>query len=92
MTFIQNPVDICNQVFTLIENLTSQIRKRLEDPKSAGKHQSWEESAADAFIFLSSELPNITVIYMYNYSKEVVEWNFVCAIDIEGSYSAFSYW
>ncbi|XP_021262803.1 inositol hexakisphosphate and diphosphoinositol-pentakisphosphate kinase 1 isoform X3 [Numida meleagris] len=35
MTFIQNPVEICNQVFTLIENLTSQIRKRLEDPKSA---------------------------------------------------------
>ncbi|XP_068881840.1 inositol hexakisphosphate and diphosphoinositol-pentakisphosphate kinase 1 isoform X4 [Aphelocoma coerulescens] len=35
MTFIQNPVEVCNQVFTLIENLTSQIRKRLEDPKSA---------------------------------------------------------
>ncbi|XP_021397509.2 inositol hexakisphosphate and diphosphoinositol-pentakisphosphate kinase 1 isoform X4 [Lonchura striata] len=35
MAFIQNPVEVCNQVFTLIENLTSQIRKRLEDPKSA---------------------------------------------------------
>ncbi|XP_074693823.1 inositol hexakisphosphate and diphosphoinositol-pentakisphosphate kinase 1 isoform X3 [Strix aluco] len=35
MTFIQNPVEVCNQVFTLIENLTSQIQKRLEDPKSA---------------------------------------------------------
>ncbi|KAM6409455.1 inositol hexakisphosphate and diphosphoinositol-pentakisphosphate kinase 1 [Rhynochetos jubatus] len=35
MTFIQNPVEVCNQVFALIENLTSQIQKRLEDPKSA---------------------------------------------------------
>uniref|UniRef100_A0A8C8RX95 Inositol hexakisphosphate and diphosphoinositol-pentakisphosphate kinase n=1 Tax=Pelusios castaneus TaxID=367368 RepID=A0A8C8RX95_9SAUR len=35
MAFIQNPVDICDQVFALIENLTSQIHKRLEDPKSA---------------------------------------------------------
>uniref|UniRef100_A0A8C0G7Y1 Inositol hexakisphosphate and diphosphoinositol-pentakisphosphate kinase n=1 Tax=Chelonoidis abingdonii TaxID=106734 RepID=A0A8C0G7Y1_CHEAB len=35
MTFIQNPVEICDQVFALIENLTSQICKRLEDPKSA---------------------------------------------------------
>ncbi|XP_075773089.1 inositol hexakisphosphate and diphosphoinositol-pentakisphosphate kinase 1 isoform X8 [Pelodiscus sinensis] len=35
MTSIQNPVEICDQVFALIENLTSQIRKRLEDPKSA---------------------------------------------------------
>ncbi|XP_067411491.1 inositol hexakisphosphate and diphosphoinositol-pentakisphosphate kinase 1 [Emydura macquarii macquarii] len=35
MTFIQNPVDICDQVYALIENLTSQLHKRLEDPKSA---------------------------------------------------------
>ncbi|XP_074822832.1 inositol hexakisphosphate and diphosphoinositol-pentakisphosphate kinase 1 isoform X6 [Natator depressus] len=35
MTFIQNPVEICDKVFALIENLTSQICKRLEDPKSA---------------------------------------------------------
>lgn len=42
MTFIQNPVEVCNQVFTLIENLTSQIRKRLEDPKSAGEQQNWK--------------------------------------------------
>ncbi|KAM9125179.1 inositol hexakisphosphate and diphosphoinositol-pentakisphosphate kinase 1 isoform 1-T1 [Pangshura tecta] len=35
MTFIQNPVEICDQVFALIENLTSQICQRLEDPKSA---------------------------------------------------------
>ncbi|KYO28149.1 inositol hexakisphosphate and diphosphoinositol-pentakisphosphate kinase 2 isoform B [Alligator mississippiensis] len=35
MAFIQNPVEVCNQVFALIENLTTQIQKRLEDPKSA---------------------------------------------------------
>lgn len=61
MTFIQNPVEVCNQVFTLIENLTSQIRKRLEDPKSAGKHQNWK---AVSFIVTSSELPNTTMVYV----------------------------
>ncbi|XP_074145552.1 inositol hexakisphosphate and diphosphoinositol-pentakisphosphate kinase 1 isoform X2 [Sminthopsis crassicaudata] len=35
MAIIQNPVEICNQVFVLIENLTHQIRERLQDPKSA---------------------------------------------------------
>ncbi|XP_056666337.1 inositol hexakisphosphate and diphosphoinositol-pentakisphosphate kinase 1 isoform X8 [Monodelphis domestica] len=35
MAIIQNPVEICNQVFSLIENLTYQIRERLQDPKSA---------------------------------------------------------
>ncbi|XP_072480876.1 inositol hexakisphosphate and diphosphoinositol-pentakisphosphate kinase 1 isoform X8 [Notamacropus eugenii] len=35
MAIIQNPVEICNQVFALIENLTHQIRERLQDPKSA---------------------------------------------------------
>ncbi|XP_078007499.1 inositol hexakisphosphate and diphosphoinositol-pentakisphosphate kinase 1 isoform X6 [Phascolarctos cinereus] len=35
MAVIQNPVEICNQVFALIENLTHQIRQRLQDPKSA---------------------------------------------------------
>ncbi|XP_031808053.1 inositol hexakisphosphate and diphosphoinositol-pentakisphosphate kinase 1 isoform X2 [Sarcophilus harrisii] len=35
MAIIQNPVEICNQVFVLIENLTYQIRERLQDPKSA---------------------------------------------------------
>ncbi|XP_051833161.1 inositol hexakisphosphate and diphosphoinositol-pentakisphosphate kinase 1 isoform X2 [Antechinus flavipes] len=34
MAIIQNPVEICNQVFVLIENLTYQIRERLQDPKS----------------------------------------------------------
>lgn len=47
MMFIQNPVEVCNQVFALIENLTSQIKKRLEDPKSAGEHQNWKGSGAD---------------------------------------------
>ncbi|XP_063781974.1 inositol hexakisphosphate and diphosphoinositol-pentakisphosphate kinase 1 isoform X16 [Pseudophryne corroboree] len=35
MESIKNPVKTCDQVFSLIENLTSQIQKRLEDPKSA---------------------------------------------------------
>lgn len=43
MAFIQNPVEVCNQVFALIENLTTQIQKRLEDPKSAGEQLGWEE-------------------------------------------------
>lgn len=34
MTIIQNPVKVCDQVFALIENLTHQIRERMQDPKS----------------------------------------------------------
>ncbi|XP_078804561.1 inositol hexakisphosphate and diphosphoinositol-pentakisphosphate kinase 2 isoform X22 [Oryzias latipes] len=35
MNIIENPVKTCDKVYTLIQSLTSQIRKRLEDPKSA---------------------------------------------------------
>uniref|UniRef100_A0A665VTE8 Inositol hexakisphosphate and diphosphoinositol-pentakisphosphate kinase n=1 Tax=Echeneis naucrates TaxID=173247 RepID=A0A665VTE8_ECHNA len=35
MKIVQNPVAICDQVYALIQSLTSQIRKRMEDPKSA---------------------------------------------------------
>ncbi|XP_070827517.1 inositol hexakisphosphate and diphosphoinositol-pentakisphosphate kinase 1 isoform X1 [Chaetodon trifascialis] len=35
MKVIQNPVNTCDKVYALIQSLTSQIRKRLEDPKSA---------------------------------------------------------
>ncbi|XP_053273682.1 inositol hexakisphosphate and diphosphoinositol-pentakisphosphate kinase 2 isoform X8 [Pleuronectes platessa] len=35
MKIVQNPVFTCDQVYALIQNLTSQIRKRMEDPKSA---------------------------------------------------------
>nr|XP_046188993.1 inositol hexakisphosphate and diphosphoinositol-pentakisphosphate kinase 2 isoform X5 [Oncorhynchus gorbuscha] len=35
MRIVENPVVTCDQVYTLIQSLTSQIRKRLEDPKSA---------------------------------------------------------
>ncbi|MCJ8734283.1 hypothetical protein PDJAM_G00233650 [Pangasius djambal] len=35
MTIIENPVKTCDKVFALIQSLTRQIRKRLEDPKSA---------------------------------------------------------
>nr|XP_028706659.1 inositol hexakisphosphate and diphosphoinositol-pentakisphosphate kinase 1 isoform X12 [Macaca mulatta] len=34
MTIIQNPVKVCDQVFALIENLTHQIRERMQDPRS----------------------------------------------------------
>ncbi|XP_047591701.1 inositol hexakisphosphate and diphosphoinositol-pentakisphosphate kinase 1 isoform X19 [Lutra lutra] len=34
MAVIQNPVKVCDQVFALIENLTHQIRERMQDPKS----------------------------------------------------------
>ena len=36
MKIVENPVSTCDQVYTLIQSLTAQIRKRLEDPKSAG--------------------------------------------------------
>uniref|UniRef100_A0AAR2JVH7 Inositol hexakisphosphate and diphosphoinositol-pentakisphosphate kinase n=1 Tax=Pygocentrus nattereri TaxID=42514 RepID=A0AAR2JVH7_PYGNA len=35
MKIIGNPVKTCDQVYALIQSLTCQIRKRLEDPKSA---------------------------------------------------------
>ncbi|KAM6181604.1 inositol hexakisphosphate and diphosphoinositol-pentakisphosphate kinase 1 isoform 16-T16 [Erethizon dorsatum] len=34
MTIIHNPVKVCDQVFALIENLTHQIRERMQDPRS----------------------------------------------------------
>nr|XP_042132016.1 inositol hexakisphosphate and diphosphoinositol-pentakisphosphate kinase 1 isoform X19 [Peromyscus maniculatus bairdii] len=34
MSKIQNPVKVCDQVFALIENLTHQIRERMQDPSS----------------------------------------------------------
>uniref|UniRef100_A0A3Q3NEA4 Inositol hexakisphosphate and diphosphoinositol-pentakisphosphate kinase n=1 Tax=Mastacembelus armatus TaxID=205130 RepID=A0A3Q3NEA4_9TELE len=35
MKIIENPVKTCEKVYGLIQSLTSQIRRRLEDPKSA---------------------------------------------------------
>ncbi|XP_038027316.1 inositol hexakisphosphate and diphosphoinositol-pentakisphosphate kinase 2 isoform X9 [Anas acuta] len=35
MQFIKNPVKTCDKVYSLIQSLTSQIRQRMEDPKSA---------------------------------------------------------
>ncbi|XP_030650201.1 inositol hexakisphosphate and diphosphoinositol-pentakisphosphate kinase 2 [Chanos chanos] len=35
MKVVENPVQTCDKVYALIQSLTSQIRKRLEDPKSA---------------------------------------------------------
>lgn len=36
MQMIKNPVKTCDKVYSLIQNLTLQIRQRMEDPKSAG--------------------------------------------------------
>ncbi len=38
MQMIKNPVKTCDKVYSLIQNLTLQIRQRMEDPKSAGRH------------------------------------------------------
>ncbi|KAI4878488.1 hypothetical protein NFI96_007580 [Prochilodus magdalenae] len=35
MRAVENPVRTCDKVYSLVQSLTSQIRKRLEDPKSA---------------------------------------------------------
>uniref|UniRef100_A0A8C2WNA0 Inositol hexakisphosphate and diphosphoinositol-pentakisphosphate kinase n=1 Tax=Cyclopterus lumpus TaxID=8103 RepID=A0A8C2WNA0_CYCLU len=35
MKIVENPVATCDEVYALIQSLTSQIRKRMEDPKSA---------------------------------------------------------
>ncbi|XP_071586864.1 inositol hexakisphosphate and diphosphoinositol-pentakisphosphate kinase 2 isoform X10 [Heliangelus exortis] len=35
MQFVKNPVKTCDKVYSLIQSLTSQIRQRMEDPKSA---------------------------------------------------------
>ncbi|XP_072408914.1 inositol hexakisphosphate and diphosphoinositol-pentakisphosphate kinase 2-like isoform X7 [Chiloscyllium punctatum] len=35
MKLIKNPVSTCDRVYSLVQSLTSQIKKRLEDPKSA---------------------------------------------------------
>ncbi|XP_061621018.1 inositol hexakisphosphate and diphosphoinositol-pentakisphosphate kinase 2 isoform X3 [Phyllopteryx taeniolatus] len=35
MKIVKNPVGTCDQVYALIQSLTAQIRKRMEDPKSA---------------------------------------------------------
>ncbi|KAI6077919.1 Inositol hexakisphosphate and diphosphoinositol-pentakisphosphate kinase 1 isoform X8 [Aix galericulata] len=97
MTFIQNPVDICNQVFTLIENLTSQIRKRLEDPKSADLQlyhsetlelmlQRWSKLERDFHMksgrYDISKIPDI-----YDCIKYDVQHN--CALKLEGTAELF---
>ncbi|XP_027752985.1 inositol hexakisphosphate and diphosphoinositol-pentakisphosphate kinase 1 isoform X7 [Empidonax traillii] len=97
MTFIQNPVEVCNQVFTLIENLTSQIRKRLEDPKSADLQlyhsetlelmlQRWTKLERDFRMkngrYDISKIPDI-----YDCIKYDVQHN--CALRLEGTAELF---
>ncbi|XP_009319869.1 PREDICTED: inositol hexakisphosphate and diphosphoinositol-pentakisphosphate kinase 1 [Pygoscelis adeliae] len=97
MTFIQNPVEVCNQVFTLIENLTSQIQKRLEDPKSADLQlyhsetlelmlQRWSKLERDFRMkngrYDISKIPDI-----YDCIKYDVQHN--CALKLEGTAELF---
>ncbi|XP_054025238.1 inositol hexakisphosphate and diphosphoinositol-pentakisphosphate kinase 1 isoform X5 [Dryobates pubescens] len=97
MTFIQNPVEVCNQVFTLIENLTSQIKKRLEDPKSADLQlyhsetlelmlQRWNKLERDFRMkngrYDISKIPDI-----YDCIKYDVQHN--CALKLEGTAELF---
>ncbi|XP_015494307.1 inositol hexakisphosphate and diphosphoinositol-pentakisphosphate kinase 1 isoform X10 [Parus major] len=97
MTFIQNPVEVCNQVFTLIENLTSQIRKHLEDPKSADLQlyhsetlelmlQRWSKLERDFRMkngrYDISKIPDI-----YDCIKYDVQHN--CALKLEGTTELF---
>nr|XP_009668411.1 PREDICTED: inositol hexakisphosphate and diphosphoinositol-pentakisphosphate kinase 1 isoform X8 [Struthio camelus australis] len=97
MTFIQNPVEVCNQVFTLIENLTSQIQKRLEDPKSADLQlyhsetlelmlQRWRKLERDFRMkngrYDISKIPDI-----YDCIKYDVQHN--CALKLEGTAELF---
>lgn len=62
MKIVQNPVATCDQVYALIQSLTSQIRKRMEDPKSAG-----EASLCDCEEFLTGvnqyDLPSNRWLY-----------------------------
>ncbi|KAJ7998363.1 hypothetical protein DPEC_G00221920 [Dallia pectoralis] len=44
MKIIGNPVKTCDQVYALIQNLNAQIRRRLEDPKSANLQLYHSES------------------------------------------------
>ncbi|XP_065703208.1 inositol hexakisphosphate and diphosphoinositol-pentakisphosphate kinase 1 isoform X8 [Patagioenas fasciata] len=97
MMFIQNPVEVCNQVFALIENLTSQIKKRLEDPKSADLQlyhsetlelmlQRWSKLERDFRMkngrYDISKIPDI-----YDCIKYDVQHN--CALKLEGTAELF---
>ncbi|XP_051484995.1 inositol hexakisphosphate and diphosphoinositol-pentakisphosphate kinase 1 isoform X2 [Apus apus] len=97
MTFIQNPVEVCNQVFTLIENLTSQIQKRLEDPKSADLQlyhsetlelmlQRWSKLERD-FRMKSGRYDISKIPDIYDCIKYDVQHN--CALKLEGTAELF---
>lgn len=34
-------------------------------------------------LLLSSQLPNITVVHIYDCNKEILEWNSICMIDVK---------
>lgn len=52
MHLIKNPVKTCDKVYSLIQSLTSQIRHRMEDPKSSGKYYFFECKTESTVIFL----------------------------------------
>uniref|UniRef100_A0A672JD65 Inositol hexakisphosphate and diphosphoinositol-pentakisphosphate kinase n=1 Tax=Salarias fasciatus TaxID=181472 RepID=A0A672JD65_SALFA len=56
MKVIDNPVKTCDKVYALIQSLTSQIRRRLEDPKSAGNLQLYHSETLELMLQRWSKL------------------------------------
>lgn len=56
MHLIKNPVKTCDKVYSLIQSLTSQIRHRMEDPKSSGKYFFLECKTESTVIFFGKHL------------------------------------
>uniref|UniRef100_A0A8C5D6C3 Inositol hexakisphosphate and diphosphoinositol-pentakisphosphate kinase n=1 Tax=Gouania willdenowi TaxID=441366 RepID=A0A8C5D6C3_GOUWI len=56
MKMIENPVATCDKAYALIQSLTSQIRKRLEDPKSAGNLQLYHSETLELMLQRWSKL------------------------------------
>uniref|UniRef100_A0A7N8Y1Y7 Inositol hexakisphosphate and diphosphoinositol-pentakisphosphate kinase n=1 Tax=Mastacembelus armatus TaxID=205130 RepID=A0A7N8Y1Y7_9TELE len=56
MKIIENPVKTCEKVYGLIQSLTSQIRRRLEDPKSAGNLQLYHSETLELMLQRWSKL------------------------------------
>lgn len=69
MQMIKNPVKTCDKVYSLIQNLTLQIRQRMEDPKSAGtkpKHNKKVFSFHPAFVRALSLTSPYSDIQLYH--------------------------
>lgn len=52
MQMIKNPVQTCDKVYSLIQNLTLQIRQRMEDPKYAGNRMKFTSVICSIYCLL----------------------------------------